>query len=146
MNTLHFNAKDLDPFAIGFGQMYDTLNKVNEQIGTVVPSYPPYNILQTGENTYTIELAVAGFSKDDIDITIEDDVLTVKGKTNAVDNEDDDLAEYLHKGISNRDFKRKFTIADQIEVAGAEMDNGLLKVFLENIVPDHKKPRNVKVK
>tara|TARA_Y100000034_G_C6660145_1_gene289367 strand:+ start:80 stop:535 length:456 start_codon:yes stop_codon:yes gene_type:complete len=147
MNTLHFDTKSFDPFAIGFRPMLEHLHKVNDQIGKVVPGYPPYNIEQTDENTYVIEMAVAGFGKSDVEIITEGDVLTVKGKIES-DNKDVTVpgTEYLHKGISDRDFERKFTIADQVEVKNAEMYNGLLRVFLENIIPDHKKPRTVEVK
>ena len=141
MKTMQFDTTNFGPFTVGFDKMAEQMAAVNKQIGTVIPNYPPYNIEQTGENTYVIEMAVAGFGKSDVEITIEDDVMSIKG---AVEGEDASK-DFLHKGISSRNFERKYTIADQIEVKNATMLNGMLKVFLENIIPDHKKPRNVEV-
>lgn len=136
-----FDLSKFDRHFVGFDQMFDRLNKFNEQLSTVkLPNYPPYNIKKTGENTYVIEMAVAGFGKSDIELVLEDGKLTITGRMNA--NTDDDV---LYQGISNRDFARQFSLADTIEVKNADLINGMLKVWLENIIPDHKKPKKIEI-
>tara|TARA_Y100001970_G_scaffold287614_1_gene412726 strand:- start:300 stop:659 length:360 start_codon:yes stop_codon:yes gene_type:complete len=107
-------------------------------------NYPPYNIVKTGENTYDIELALAGFSKDDIDVEYENNVLTVKSIKKAEEVQENDAV--LHRGISKRMFSKSFTVSDDVEVKGAELKDGLLKVSLERIIPESKKPRTIKIK
>ena len=112
-----------------------------EQTVKLAQNYPPYNIKKTGENTYVIELAVAGFGKQDVEIELAEGKLIVKGSTS--DNTNDN---YLFKGIANRAFTRSFALNDQIEVQDAEMINGMLRIFLERIIPEHKKPKKIEVK
>lgn len=136
-------GKDFDKFFVGYDDQFNRMAKMHDDLTKHIPNYPPYNIKKTGDNTYTIELAVAGFSKSNIDITLEDGKLTVKGFT----TDDSDASEdYLFKGIANRAFTRMFALNDQIEVQNAELVNGMLKVFLEKIIPEHKKPKKIEVK
>jgi len=104
-----------------------------------IPNYPPYNIYKADENKYVIELAVAGFGKQDIEITLDNDKLVVKGEAK------DDTQAFLYKGIATRAFTRSFAIDDQVVVNNASMVNGMLKIFLERIIPEHKKSRKVEI-
>ncbi len=104
-------------------------------------NFPPHNILKLDDSRYIVELAVAGFSKDEIEISVEDDTLIVKGERKDVEAN----IQYLHKGIGTRSFTKTLTIADTIEVKGAEFKDGILRIGLENIVPEHKKPRKIEI-
>lgn len=130
------------PFAVGFE---DTFKRFSDLANTTLKAtnYPPYDIVKVDDNKYTIEMAVAGFGKQNIEIELADNKLIVSGK--AVSDEKN-LTNILYKGIANRSFQRAFTLADTIEVEGAELVNGILKIWLENIIPDHKKPRKVEIK
>jgi molecular chaperone IbpA len=132
--------KDFDKFFVGFDDTYNRLAKIHDDITQNIPNYPPYNIKKVEENKYVIELAVAGFAKQDIEITIEDNKLIVKG------NSADDNEHFIWKGIANRAFTRTFALDDQIEIKDAAMLNGMLKIALERIIPEHKKPRKIEVK
>ena len=137
----------LRPVTVGFDNVFDHFERMfddhnfNEMVNI---NYPPYNIVKTGKNTYDIELALAGFSKKDIDITMEDGMLNIKSVVEATKDKDEDGV--IHKGIAKRYFSKSFTIADDVEVKGAELKDGLLKVSLERIVPDSKKPRTISIK
>jgi molecular chaperone IbpA len=109
------------------------------------PTFPFYNIVKQGKNKYDIELALAGYSKDDIEVNLEDGVLTIKSKKEDKSEEKED-GEVIHKGIAKRYFSKAFTIADDVEVKGAELKDGLLKVSLERIIPESKKPRTIDIK
>jgi molecular chaperone IbpA len=109
-----------------------------------MPSFPHYNIVKTDKNKYDIEIALAGYSKKDIEVNLEEGVLSIKSKKE--EKEDTKDGEVLHKGIAKRYFSKSFTIADDVEVKGAELKDGLLKVSMERIIPDHKKPRNIAIK
>ena len=136
--------KDFDKYFVGFDDQFNRLAKVHDDMVKNIANYPPYNIRKTGENTYRIELAVAGFSKSDIDITMEDDKLIVKGLIR--DDYDNQAPEdYVFKGIANRAFTRMFALSDQVEVHNAELVNGMLRIFLERIIPEHKKPRQIDI-
>jgi molecular chaperone IbpA len=104
-------------------------------------SYPPYNILKTGENRYRIAMAVAGFAEKDIDLTVHDNVLTVKGQLQDQENG----VEYLHRGIAQRAFEHRFQLADHVKVTTAQLSNGLLQVELERVVPEELKPRKIEI-
>ena len=138
MNTRRINTDLLnDPFFIGFDSL---LNKMNSHTGTS-QNYPPYNIVKTGDHNYRVELAVAGFSSENLDIQVKDGVLTIEGSTSH-----DDLEEtFLHRGIGSRSFKRTFTLADTIVVNDAWLDNGILNVKLENVIPEEKKPKKIEI-
>lgn len=119
--------KSLDPFTIGFGDTIETFRQAAEAAQKAT-GYPPYNIKKIKDNKYVIEMAVAGFAKTDIEITTEGKKLVIKGSAK------DEEGEYLHKGIANRGFNREFTLADKVEIKDAELANGMLKVWLENMV------------
>jgi molecular chaperone IbpA len=128
---------------LGFEKFFDDVEKLlSIDIQKTATSFPPHNILKLDESRYIVELAVAGFSKDEISISVESGTLTVKGE-----KEEKDSAnwQYLHKGIGTRSFTKTITIADTIEVKGAEFKDGILRIGLENIVPEHKKPRKVEI-
>ena len=132
--------KDFDKFFVGFDDQFNKLAKIHDDLTKNIPNYPPYNIRKTGDNTYVIELAVAGFGKQEIDITLEDNKLIVAGATK------DDSDNFLFKGIANRAFTRTFALDDQIEIQDAALINGMLKIALERIIPEHKKPKKIEVK
>ena len=106
-------------------------------------SYPPYNIEKVGDDAYRISMATAGFAREELELTAQDNVLIVTGR--ALDAEDGDGREFLHRGIAKRAFERRFQLADTIKVTGASYDNGLLNIQLVREVPEHKKPRNIAI-
>jgi molecular chaperone IbpA len=138
----------LRPVTIGFDNVFDHFERMFEDDfrGLSVPNFPPYNIVKTGKFTYDVELALAGYSKKDINVSLEDGVLTIKSIKDADEKEVEDNEGILHKGIAKRFFSKSFTIADDVEVKGAELKDGLLKVSLERIVPEHKQPKTIQVK
>jgi molecular chaperone IbpA len=137
MNTRTFRADMLnDPFFIGFDRVLDRMHQTS--VGQ--SNYPPYNIVKVGENNYTIDIAVAGFAEDELNIELKDGILYVEGKK----KESDDTV-YLHKGISTRQFRRSFTLSDTIVVRGADYHNGILYIDLENVIPEEKKPRKIAI-
>ena len=131
---------DLRPFSVGFDDLFDHFNNQLEIKQT--SSYPPYNINRIDDLNYQIEMALAGFSKTDIDIKYADNQLTIK----SVDSDDKVEKETLHRGISKRKFSRTFTLAEDIKVNGAELKDGMLLIELEKIVPEEKKPRTIDIK
>lgn len=141
-NLMHPEAafKDLDKFFVGFEDQFNRLAKLHDDVTKNIPNYPPYNIKKTGENTYVIELAVAGFARQDIEIEFVDDRLIVRG------NAKDDDGNYVFKGIANRAFTRTFALNEQIEIKDAALFNGMLQIALERIIPEHKKPKKIAVK
>ena len=136
----------LRPLTVGYDNVFDRFESMfdNDHFFSTTSNYPPYNIVKTGDYTYDIELALAGFGKKDIDVNYADSQLTIKSIKDEKAEEDADGV--LHKGISKRQFSRTFTIADDVEVKGAELKDGLLKVSLEKIIPDSKKPRTIQIK
>ena len=137
----------LRPFTVGFDDVFDHFDMLSTQLPSMsATNYPPYNIVKTGKYTYDIEVALAGYGKKDIDVTYEDSILTIKSIKDKETKEVDDNEGMLHKGIAKRSFTKSFTIADDVEVKGAELKDGLLKVSLEKIVPDHKKARTINIK
>ena len=138
--NLFENFNQITPYAVGFDRMFDQLSNYTNN-NRASQGFPPYNIRKGGEYTYVIEMAVAGFGKKDIEVEVEDSTLTVRSvKEN--DKSDDDI----YRGISYRKFDRKFTLADDIVVNSAELENGMLTITLERVVPEHMKPRLVEVK
>ena len=131
-----FNS--LRPFSIGFDDMFDQFESMLGDGGLVKNNYPPYNIRKAGKDKYAIELAIAGFNKNDVEVEFEDNLLTVKTKKidKTVEKDGDEI---IHKGISQRSFSRSFTIADDVKVNGAELKDGLLTIDCEKIVPEQKK-------
>lgn len=136
--------KDFDKFFVGYDDQFNRMAKMHDDLTKSIPNYPPYNIKKTGDTTYVIELAVAGFAKQDIEIELADGKMLIKG--NVKSDDADNVENFLFKGIANRSFTRAFALDDQIEVKDAEMLNGMLQVFLERIIPEHKKPKKIEVK
>ena len=135
------NFNQLTPYAVGFDRVFDNLQRyVDNNVTSTV--FPPYNIQKVGDYNYTIEMALAGFSKDDIEVEVADGTLSVRSDKK---EEPDDEFTY-HRGISYRKFERKFTLADDLVVNGAKLENGMLTIDLERIVPEEKKPRLITVK
>jgi molecular chaperone IbpA len=128
---------DYSPFfrsTVGFDHLIDLLESASEQ------GYPPYNIERADENHYRVTVAVAGFAEKDLGVDVKDGVLTVSGKREAAP-----AATYLHQGIAGRAFERSFQLAEHVEVKGARLENGLLHVDLERVVPEEKKPRRIPI-
>ena len=135
------NFNQLTPYAVGFDRVFDTLNRyVDNNVNST--GFPPYNIQKVGDFKYQIDMALAGFSKDDIEVEVADGTLSVRS-----DKKEEPEDEYTyHRGISYRKFERKFTLAADLVVNGAKLENGMLTIDLERIVPDEKKPRLISVK
>lgn len=138
---LHPQFKDFDKFFVGFDDQFNRLAKMHDDLTKNVPNYPPFNIKKTEENKYVIEMAVAGFSKQELELEFADDKLIVKGRA----KEDSSAMEWLHKGIAARNFTHTFALNDQVEIKGAELINGMLKIALERIIPEHKKPQRIAI-
>ena len=141
--SLFDNFNQLTPFAVGFERHFNRLSDYVEHNATST-GFPPYNIQKVEDFKYEIEMALAGFSKEDLEIEKADGVLSIRStkETNAKD--DDEFT--LHRGISYRKFNRKFTLAEDVEVIGASLKDGLLTVTLEQIVPEEKKPKLITIK
>lgn len=138
MKVSRANLHDVfNSMTVGFDDLFTTLNR------EPVNNFPPHNIIKSGENKYRIEFALAGFGKDDVEVTIEDGQLTITGSQ--AENEAN-LENYLHKGIATRSFKKSFRLDQDLEVVGGEMTNGILQINLEKIIPDHKKPKVIELK
>jgi len=135
-----------DPFSVGFDKTFKALASQLDGIGKALPGYPPYNIKKVDENKYVIEMAVAGFAKTDLEVTLDGGKLTITGKTKDASDLDNANVFYFYKGIAERAFSRTFTLADSVEIKNAEMVNGILKVWLENFIPEHKKPKKFDIK
>ena len=139
---------NLRPITVGFDNMFDHFEHMMDDSffrGTM-GNFPPYNIVKTGENTYDVELALAGFGKDDIEVEYKENQLTVKSKKQDKQEETDEDGNMIHRGISKRFFSKSFTIANDVEVKGAELKDGLLKVSMERIIPEHKKAKTIEIK
>ena len=138
-----FNS--LRPFSIGFDDMFDQFESMLGNGRVVQNNYPPYNIRKAGKDKYAIEVAVAGFNKNDVEVEYEDNLLTVQTK-DVKRSEEKDGDEVIHRGISQRSFARSFTIADDVKVNGAELKDGLLTISCEKIIPEIKKKRLIEIK
>ena len=144
-NNLWADFNKFDKFFIGHDGLTKRLQEAAELVQKAT-NYPPYNIVKVDDNKYVIELAVAGFGKHNLELELQDGTLTISGKSNVEDLEKEGLdIAYLYKGIADRTFTRKFTLADTVEIKNAELINGMLKVWLENIIPDHKKPKKIDI-
>ena len=135
-----FDIPSIHKFAVGFDNIFDELQRVNQQQSNT--NYPPYNVIKHDDDHFVIELAVAGFREGDISITVEKNVLTINGEQTIVHDKE---FEYLHRGISARNFTRTFTLADYVEVSGAKAENGILKIELERQVPEEQKPKTIAI-
>jgi molecular chaperone IbpA len=138
--SLFDNFNQLTPYAVGFDRVFDQLNTYVANNATS-SGFPPYNIRKEGDYNYVIEMALAGFGKDDIEVEVADGTLSVRS---VKENSEDDSTQY--RGISYRRFERKFTMADDIIVNDASLENGMLTINLERVVPEEKKPRLISVK
>jgi molecular chaperone IbpA len=145
--AIHSIFTGLRPFTVGFDDMFDHFDNMSNHLPQMAANnYPPYNIVKTGSLTYNIEVALAGYGKKDISVDFEDNILKIQSVKSKEEKEVEDNDGVLHQGIAKRNFTKSFTIADDIEVKGAELKDGLLKVSLEKIVPDHKKARTINIK
>jgi molecular chaperone IbpA len=138
--SLFDNFNQLTPYAVGFDRIFDQLNNY-VQHNTTSTGFPPYNIRKGGEYTFVIEMSLAGFSKNDIEVEVAEGLLTIRSIKENDENDTD-----IYRGISYRKFNRKFTLADDIVVNDASLENGMLNITLERIVPEERKPRLIKVK
>ena len=129
------------PSALGFDNVFATLDNAAHLLTSTASSFPPVNIIKTGDYTFNVELAVAGYKRDEIEITAERNSLRVTGKKSEKDER-----EYLAKGIAGRSFSRQFVLSDTVVVQGAELADGILTVSLENVIPDEQKPRKIDIK
>jgi len=145
--TKHLSIfNNLRPYTVGFDDWFDHFDAMmDDSFFRGTSNFPPYNIVKTGDNTYDVELALAGFSKDDIEVEYKENMLTVKSKKQE-ETKDEDGNVIQHRGISKRMFSKSFTIANDVEVKGAELKDGLLKVSMERIIPDHKKAKLINIK
>jgi molecular chaperone IbpA len=138
----HFDRNLLTPYAVGFDRVFDRLNTYVANQNHMTPTgFPPYNIRRDGDYNYVIEMALAGMSKDDLEVQVADQTLTVRSK----EKKPDEGGELLHRGISYRQFSRSWTLADEVVVNDAKMKDGMLSIHLEHVVPEEKKPRTVKI-
>ena len=141
----------LRPITVGYDDVFDHFESMFDEFGSMPrisqPSFPFYNIVKQDKNKYDIQIALAGYNKKDIDINLEEGVLSIESKKDEKkETKVDSEGEILHKGIAKRYFKKSFTIAEDCQVKGAELKDGLLKVSLERIVPEHKKARTISIK
>ena len=138
----------LRPLSVGYDDVFDHFESMfNHQYDSInVPNYPPYNIVKTGKYTYDIQVALAGYGKKDIDVSFENSVLTIKSVKDKDEKEVEDNDGVLHKGIAKRMFTKSFTIAEDVEIKGAELKDGLLNVSMEKVIPEHKKARTIEIK
>ena len=137
-----FDIPSIHKFGIGFDNMFDELMRVSAQQST--SNYPPYNIVQISEDEYMISLAVAGFGLDNLSVTKDKKFLIIEGKEYQPDSEKI-VPNYLHKGISNRDFRREFQLADHVEISNASLELGILNVYLKREVPESAKPKTIAI-
>ncbi len=138
----------LRPLSVGYDDIFSNFERMfDHQMDTIsVPNYPPYNIIKTGKYTYDIQVALAGYGKKDIDVSFENSILTVKSVKDKDTKEVEENEGVLHKGIAKRNFTKSFTIAEDVEIKGAQLKDGLLSVSMERIIPEHKKARTIQIK
>ncbi len=134
----------LRPISVGFDSMFDHFESMFDGAPALHANYPPYDIVKTDENSYVIELAVAGFSKKDIAVTVENGVLTVESDREG--NIENSGQEVIHRGISKRYFKKSFSVSDDVEIQGAELKDGLLRISMEKIIPESRKRKEISIK
>jgi molecular chaperone IbpA len=133
---------------VGFDNVFDHFERMFNDDFFNVPTvnYPPYNIVKTGANEYNVEVALAGFSRDDVSVEFAEGILTIKSKDKKESEKKDEDGDIIHKGISKRYFSKSFTVSDDVEIKGAELKDGLLTVSMERIVPESKKARMIEIK
>lgn len=141
--TYEIRSIDLPTFArhaIGFDRLFNDMNRTFANAGRS-DNYPPYNIAQLDDTHYVIELAVAGFAENEVDVELKDNLLTILGKKEKAEKE----VNYTHKGISTRNFERTFTLADNVQVRAATVQNGILAIALEHVVPEEQKAKKIAI-
>ena len=138
-----FDIPALHKFGIGFDNMFDDLMRVSAQQGNT--NYPPYNIVQVSDDEYKISIAVAGFSLDNLVVTKDKKILVVEGKQNMGELIDEESVNYLHKGISERSFRREFQLADHVEITNAHLELGILNIHLKREVPEEARPKTIAI-
>ena len=149
-NTLtlrSFDVPSIHKFAVGFDNIFDEILRVSNQQST--QNYPPYNVVKHGDDTYVIELAVAGFNEGEISITVDKQILIIEGRKDSTNKNQEELTEgveYIHRGISSRNFARSFTLADHVNVVDASSKNGILSIVLERHIPEELKPKTVEIR
>ena len=132
---------NINRYAIGFDHLMDHLVSLHSNNNLTTNEYPPYDIIKEGESNYKIELAVAGFKKDELSIQLKDNTLTIKGESNSKNSNGD----YLHKNIARRSFSKNFTLAENIEVGDAEFEDGVLSVRLTHNIPEEQRPKEISI-
>ena len=140
---MNLPTRVFDPFknmTVGFDDIFDQLSSMSKYVNDI-PNYPPYNIKKVGKDKYQLDMALAGFSKDDVKVETNDNTLTISASSS--DKEDDS---YVHKGIAKRAFKRQWTLVEHLEVQDAKLKDGVLTVDMKLNLPDEKKPRTIKIK
>jgi len=143
----HFDRNLLTPYAVGFDRVFDRLNNYVVHQNHMTPTgFPPYNIRKDGDYNFVIELALAGLSKDDLEVEVADGTLTVRSVEPKHEEDDGGYPELVHRGISFRKFSRSWTLADDVVVNDAKMKDGMLTIHMEHVVPDEKKPRVINIK
>lgn len=143
--TYSVDTSNFDRFFVGADKLAKTLNEnANWLANNAVSAYPPFNLKKVDENKYVIEMAIAGLAKQDIEITLDDSKLVIKGGVSA--DTKVPYHEFLHCGIAARNFTRQFTLADNVEINNAELINGMLKIWLDHIIPEANKPKKIDIK
>ena len=149
-NTALSIFNKLRPVSVGFDSIFDHFENTWDDdffnLSSASHNYPPYNIVKSGNNKYDVEVALAGFNKKDINVNVGDGMLTIESKKEDKISDEDENGEVLHKGISKRYFKRSFSVADDVEVKGAKLENGLLRVSMERKIPEARKLKTIDVK
>jgi len=144
MTDYLFDTKNMNKYLVGFDKVFDTLNNVNSNYVKAAQAWPFYNIVKVDKDKYRVDLAVAGFGKNEIDIELANNTLVVKGTTHSEEPAVNPV-EYLFKGISDRSFTRSFTLADHVEVKNAELINGVLRIWLEHLLPPEKQSKKINI-
>lgn len=150
INHMLSDVSNFEKYFVGADKVFNTLAKAHDTFAKSIPGYPPYNIAKVDDSKYVIEMAVAGFGKHNIDLELQDGTLTIKGGLTLDElappyKDPNGVMQYIYKGIADRAFTRKFTLADSVEVKNAELVNGMLKIWLENIIPEEKKPKKINI-
>ena len=143
--SLFDNFNQLTPYEVGFDRIFDNLSRYVDNNATST-GFPPYNIRKEGDYNYVIELALAGFGKNDIEVEVADSTLSIRSTKKPLDEDVSSNEDTVYRGISYRKFERKFTLAEDVVVNEAKLENGMLILNLERVVPEEKKPRLIKVK
>jgi molecular chaperone IbpA len=140
------DMEKFNKFFVGSDKFAAKIQETVDHISKTSVGYPPFNLKKVDENKYVVEVAVAGFGKQDVELTLEDNKLFIKGSTTLDTLTQDGIdVQYLHKGIADRSFTRTFTLADNVVVNNAQMINGLLKIWLEHVIPENKKPKKIDI-